>query len=1010
MKYTITDNIIRLDQRKEINEKILYLIDNRQTDKYGITPQDIYTAYTGDGGLHGLDFSDYSSYTAYSAAKKEIEQGQFFTPHHLCKFLVDCVKPSFHDLAADLTAGMGNFLNWLPNPVNAYGNEIDVKAFKVMRYLYPDANVTADDIRFYNPKVRFDVIFGNPPFHLRWRLNGGQEIQSQLYYCIKAHELLKPGGLLALIVPSSFMADDFQDKSLIKEMDERFHFIYQAELPPNSFRFVGVNFFPTKIMFFQKISEHLPAVAPYRLEHKAIMPSDETAKQIYLRFIRPVLEVREKIKHRLFYENLKENQGTAQFEEKVRKYLFDIKRNPKISRHYAACTAYVHEYATQTKPEGMKWDEWQEVQIKPEQVLFKLKATIRNQHVIEKDVIRLVKSNYGLKLKGYSEASRQFLSRSRVPVSMSFAEMVADDVYPFEDPTYRKLVKRKQRDFMRQSQDFETLSEDVTIDCFLSDLALYDAIEEREIRLKPLQKTDTNKLLQKRYSYLQWDTGAGKSVSAMYQILYRLSHSSVRNVFIIAPAIAIQNNWELLLSGYGYPFRRIQQLSDVDAIQPGEIVLVSLNLLVKYQRFIKRFVKRQSRKAMLVLDEADAIANPQSLRTKAVLNCFRKLPYKLLLSGTMTRNTIAEAAPQLELMYNNSVNMLSECEWLYKRSKDDPEVLEDSPNPYYKKPIPAYNEGYKLFSESHIPVKMTVFGVGQFTQDIFNAPELKTLIKKSIITRSFEEVTGRKPFTPYQHLISFNQAERVLYRQIVEEFYKMDHLFNSTGNPRKDRMLEILQQLLLMLRACTVPHRFKEFNGGNVTKIGKMLSLLEQWKEDRVAIGVRHIEVVNAYAEAIRKAFPGRPLYVITGDRVSLKKRLEVVERLKSSPNAILLCTQQSLSCSMNIGFVDKILIPELYWNDPAMSQFWARFIRFTSESPNKQVHFIVYEESIECNLMGLIMAKQRLNLFMKNQELEDEQIYEKYGVDYNLLDMLMSREIDEDGRTHLRWGRQEIR
>ena len=80
MKYNILNQAIPQNSRRELNDKILYLIDNDLAESSGITKEDIYNAYTGDGGLHGLKYSDFDSYYEYSNAKKEIENGQFFTP------------------------------------------------------------------------------------------------------------------------------------------------------------------------------------------------------------------------------------------------------------------------------------------------------------------------------------------------------------------------------------------------------------------------------------------------------------------------------------------------------------------------------------------------------------------------------------------------------------------------------------------------------------------------------------------------------------------------------------------------------------------------------------------------------------------------------------------------------------------------------------------------------------------------------------------------------------------
>jgi hypothetical protein len=47
--------------------------------------------------------------------------------------------------------------------------------------------------------------------------------------------------------------------------------------------------------------------------------------------------------------------------------------------------------------------------------------------------------------------------------------------------------------------------------------------------------------------------------------------------------------------------------------------------------------------------------------------------------------------------------------------------------------------------------------------------------------------------------------------------------------------------------------------------------------------------------------------------------------------DGILLCTQQSLPSSVNFEYVNKILIPEMHFNNSGMSQFYMRFIRYTS-------------------------------------------------------------------------------
>lgn len=141
MKYTPYDTTVTQEQRKEINQKILYLIDSNQLEAFQISNQDIYNFYTGDGGLHGQNRKDYDNYASYSKAKKEIENGQFFTPPILCRLVAEslCVSPG--SLIADLTCGAGAFFNFMPEETNLYGCEIDTKAYKVAGQLYPQARI-----------------------------------------------------------------------------------------------------------------------------------------------------------------------------------------------------------------------------------------------------------------------------------------------------------------------------------------------------------------------------------------------------------------------------------------------------------------------------------------------------------------------------------------------------------------------------------------------------------------------------------------------------------------------------------------------------------------------------------------------------------------------------------------------------------------------------------------------------------------------------------------------------
>ena len=581
-------------------------------------------------------------------------------------------------------------------------------------------------------------------------------------------------------------------------------------------------------------------------------------------------------------------------------------------------------------------------------------------------------------------------------------------------PGYERLLRRKQRAYQIQNQQFADMVEDPEIARWLSEFHLWDAENEEEIRLNDVQRRDINLTLQKRYSLLQWEQGSGKTLAGIATGLYRMQNQHIHSTWVVSSAISIRNNWDVVLPNYGLSYVFVECLKDLEHIKQGDFVLVTLNKLGQYQKQFRSWIRAHNQKVQVVLDESDEISNPSSVRSKASLNCFRRCRMKLLTTGTSTRNNISEFAPQLELLYNNSFNMVSWCSTIYHYEKagkgnDMEESLQSHSNPYYGEPIPAYKKGYALFTASHLPEKITVFGVGQRTQDIYNAEVLSEILGKTVITRTFEEVSGKDIKRIHQMPVRFSEEERAVYQKAIDEFNLMrGNYIAYTGHSRQDAMMQLIQQIVLLLRISAAPDTVQEYAGGTPVKILKAVELAAQWNDEIVAIGVRHKIVLETYAKAIRAAMPDRPLFTVTGSTTTFAKRRALRQTLRNSKNGILLCTQQSLPSSVNFEFVNKIIIPELHYNNSRMSQFYFRFIRYTS-TEWKDIYFLTYAGSIESNLMQMVLAKEKINLFMKGQDTDLDKIYERFGVDYDLISLLMYREEDEDGHFHIRWGEQAI-
>lgn len=362
---------------------------------------------------------------------------------------------------------MGNFFNHAPVETNVYGCELDLNAYKVARYLYPQANLVHGDIRAYQPGVRFDYVVGNPPFHLRWWLEDGSEMASQLYYCVKAAELLKPMGILALIVPQSFLADLFMDGSMIRTMEKQFRFLGQVILPDNAFSAMGVNSMPTKLQFWQaRGGGNATESSRYTTEAVCTLSAhfdvEREAQQIYERVLMLPKADLERNKSRILLELAHNRAASKNFAHETQKLLYQIKAHPATRSRYTRCCEYLHRFYTEKQPANMKYEEWVKRRLTEKQVLSYLRQTLRKQNQMpERDVVALVKQNDNFAYKAYSAKARSMLTNGmKTPVPVYQAVLDND---PDQYPGFEALLRRKCQEYSNQSQAFHDMPEDPEI-------------------------------------------------------------------------------------------------------------------------------------------------------------------------------------------------------------------------------------------------------------------------------------------------------------------------------------------------------------------------------------------------------------------------------------------------------------------------------------------------------------------------------------------------------------------
>lgn len=999
--YRILPQNIPQERRAEVNEKILFGID---TDSNAFTQEAVYNCYTGIGGLHNLRREDYANYHDFAEAKKELELGQFFTPHEICRDMVELLAPTESEMVLDMCCGMGNFFNWLPNQHNAHGFDVDGNAVNVARYLYPDTDIQKVDIELYRPDVRFDCVIGNPPFNLKF--NGKP---SQFYYMTKAHAVLNPAGFLMVIVPHSFLVNEFWEKAKVAAINRDFSFIGQTELPPDAFAAVGVEKFRTKIMVFMRESRHI--------EMKPYLDEEFVSMDVLGQRIAKARELKAKLRINLMRETSAiDKEELERFEYKLAKYLYELKTHKTLQKQYKKAQALVTKFRNQRPPENATKEDikrWEANKLTTDKVLKRIYGYIRNQDYVPRKEVRLVKYQYGYKLKQYAPRLVTGINTRWVPM---YDLVLGNAELPAKPDRYsvgyekacreaQKLIARKRRQYENQSRKFSEMEPDPEIDRYL-DGATFINKEGAVCQFTPLQRSDLNLIIRKNYSLLNWQQGSGKTAAVYHRAKYLMKFGRVRNTVVLAPAIATNLTWEAFLKANREEYHVLQKRSDFERIPRGAFVVVSVSMLDKLKKPLQRFMRMQSQKVCLIFDESDEITNPNAGRTIATLSAFRRARYKTLATGTTTRNYIIELYPQIELMYNNSINMLCGCETVYYQDRESKEIYPRE-NPYRGMPFPAHN-GHNLFKACYCPGKASVFGIEKQNQDIYNKDSLSELIAKTIITRKFREFAGDK-YEIRTHSVQPAEGEREVYRVIMEEFCRIyERYFNNTGDAKKEAALKIMRQIKLLIRACSVPNMIDGYYGDKYPSKVNYISDLIESIPGKVAVGCTELATLHMYQEYIGEHFPDRPVFIIRGD-VSFKKRQVIIKQFEDTINGILICTQQSLKSSANIPSCDDVILESLQWNIPKMEQFYFRFIRLDARNDTR-VHFVSYLDSIEQNLMALVLTKERLNEFIKNLEVtEQSEIFEEFDISMSVIESLLIKTHDSEGNVRVSWGSQRI-
>ncbi len=1016
MFYKINEKIIRpkatdIETREKLNQRIIALINNwillkdkNWKPNKDFTKEFIFTSYTWKWWLHNLEFKEFESYYDYSEAKKEFEMGQFFTPFSVAKEIVETVKPDSSDKILELNVWTWIFLNFLQNfnLPNTYWFDIDIEAIKVASFLYDKANIETKDMREVSKDKywQFNVVFWNPPFNIRLQYNW-KNMSSQDVYLHKLNELLIEDWIAFFIVPYNWLNDDMNYKRTRKFIETYFDLVWQFWLSSNEFKDVWVENFATKVIVLHKKSS-LWFNLPNRVNFEK-----ENIKNFWKDFKKD-----KNIKYLLEYKKSKQksiktklNQTNRQIERKEESLRIWLKYNYfKMFKKFLSLTKEQQdnienmwkEMKTQDKPDYMEWKEWRQKMITKEKILWKIKTFLYHKTHKDKKEIQLIHKKWKWIVKGYDYNTRK-IAKNYKPIldyeAISEPDKIKNIIweiktqislldnsieYKFIYPNYKEILRKKTRiakvlteTEVEDKQYFENLKKIEALDLWIFNFGKVKSKSWVVIDYS-YQKEELARNLHKPYYIINFEQWLGKTI-----VWIAFMKAKWWKTLIIWPSIAIKNTWMSILPQSNTKFKL---LSPQDIYNRGKKHFIEDNIdfyLMTFDTVNKtyNYIKKNDFKNILI-DESDNIKNMSAKQTQAVLNLRNKCKNKVIMSWTLTRNNIAELYPQLNFLFNNSYNFTTTSDIVYEYDKEW-NLVPKSNNKQYE-PIP-YRWWFWLFKSLFSPSKTSVFGIEKNEQTLYNSDWLQDLIKWMSSRLEQQDILGFKPYTLTQVEVEMTKNEIELYYIIINEFYKImaDINFRSDISSRKKRMLEIVQQIMNLLKATSAPHTYKLYKWWIHWKALKIKELVSKNINKKIMIWTNRVASNLWYKKYLEDEFPNHKIFFIKWWSVSMKNRKKIVEEFKKHNWwAILLSTTWSLSSSVNISETDIVILESLRWNWSQVSQYIFRAIRINN--PTQTDVYYLTTKSLELNLVKLIIAKEKLTSVVNKWQVKEEDEIER--------------------------------
>ncbi len=447
------------------------------------------------------------------------------------------------------------------------------------------------------------------------------------------------------------------------------------------------------------------------------------------------------------------------------------------------------------------------------------------------------------------------------------------------------------------------------------------------------------------------DMGLGKTIQvlSLLLILKRQQMAQRQPSLLVAPA-SLLANWAAEIERFAPGLKALiahpsaLAPSELKALEPGRLRDIDL-VITSYGSLLRVPWMAEVPWRLAVLDEAQAIKNPNAKQTRAVKRL--KAGARLALTGTPVENRLGDLWSIFDFvnpgLLGTSKEFTSFAKRLDARAHSSYEPLRELVRPYILR-------------------------------------RLKT--DKAVIS-DLPDKTEIKAFCP------LSRPQAALYQQAVKEL--AEQLDDSSGMQRKGLVLSFLMRFK---QICNHPSQWLADGAWSEADSGKWARLREiaevvASKQEKMLVFTQFREVTAPLGAFLGSVF-GRPGLVLHGE-TAVMKRQDLVRRFQEEESVgFFVLSLKAGGSGLNLTAASHVVHFDRWWNPAVENQATDRAFRI-GQTKNVLVHKFICRGTVEEKIDQLIESKRQMSQDLLEggadlllTELKDDELLKLVALDIN--------------------------